>query len=185
MIAVVVPPAVPLPTILEGPDRGRGVVDPVPIVVVGWVQDETPRYCLPGTATCRGTIVVERVAWAAGEWVAGAFPSAFTARSPSASFSAAIERTHDRGAPVIASREVDRGEPVLSQALLSFDEMRAVDSRAASAIPPDARPTPDQPVWYTRSVGRPSVPQGPRLVAWAVIDRRTGLVLAFGDADGR
>jgi hypothetical protein len=81
---------------------------------------------------------------------------------------------------LLTSRESDRGEVILSEALLTVSLLRDVDSAAAAALAGGS----SNPVWYVRSIGRGAIDRNERPtwpVAWAVLDSRSGLVLATGE----
>jgi hypothetical protein len=162
-----IPPGTPLLETLtppgEAPTAVRGAL---PVVVIG--RFETHVEPCTEAMFCDNRFVVERVAWAAGEWrerVVVRDPSIAARVAPSADV-----------AHVIASREADRSESVLSQAVVSVEVLRTIDPTAAAEVP---APTTGA-VWYVRSVASSGVGDGQRLVSWVVIDDRTGLILASG-----
>jgi hypothetical protein len=168
-----VPVGVALPTMVIWASAVEGAIEPVPVVLVGRFDDALAD-CSADQPRCLPRFVLERVAWVAGEW-----SDAIVVRS--ASVPAGAVPAADRATRVIATREVDRDEPILSRALLTLDDLRLVDPAAAGAIAVEV----DGPVWYVRSVGRPTDPDSPRAVAWAVLDQRTGLILASGTSGSR
>jgi hypothetical protein len=169
-LAVRVPVGVALPTVVIWASAVPGAVEPVPVIAIGRLE-EGADDCAPAAVACAPDLILERVAWFAGEWGEG-----HVVRSATVDVEAVARG--DRATQVIAMREVDRGEPILGRALLSIDDLRLVDAEAAGAI----RVAVEGPVWYVRSVGRPTEPGGPRGVVWAAIDQQTGLVLASGSS---
>lgn len=167
-LAVRVPVGVALPTVVIWASAVQGAVEPVPVIVIGRLEGGR-EGCRPAAVSCAPELILERVAWVSGEW-----SETIVVRSGDVPVEAMARA--ERAARVIATREVDRDEPILGRALLTFDDLRLVDAEAADAI----RGADDGPVWYVRSVGRPTEPGGPRGVSWAAIDQRTGLVLGSG-----
>jgi hypothetical protein len=167
----VIPPGTPLPLAIA-----TGVAPPWQAyaprasraVVVGRFVEPRAPSCADGIR-CNDTFVVERVAWADGSW-----RERILVRDPA--LPDAPVDVPARQAQVIASREADRGEAILTEAFLGLNLLRRVDRAAADA----AAATTRGPVWYIRSVASARVGSGQRLVAWVVIDDASGFILATG-----
>jgi hypothetical protein len=167
-----IPPGTPLPpgiaTAGGPPWRTYDAPPASRAVVIGrFVEPQAPS-CADGTR-CDDAFVVERVAWADGSW-----RERILVRDPM--LPNAPIGVPARQAQVIASREADRGEAILTQAFLGPNLLRLVDRAAADAAAASTR----GPVWYIRSVASARVGSGQRLVAWVVIDDASGFVLATG-----
>jgi hypothetical protein len=161
------------PWLVSGTDQRIGELTPVAVVVIGRFDDPRARDCQPGRRHCGEEFVLERIAWADGQWIGRPIVRDPVVPAAEQAMSGQIRR-------LLTSRESDRGEVILSEALLSVDLLRAVDPTAAAAI---GGGSPD-PVWYVRSVGRAVADVDERRewrIAWAVLDQETGLVLATGD----
>ena len=168
-VGVRVPIGVPVPTAVIWAAAVAGAIEPIPVVLVGRFDSSDERGCAVGFAPCVPALIVERVAWLAGEWSHDS-----VVRSPVVPAATMSERS--RAARTISARETDRDEPILGRALLTPSDLRLVDPDAAGALAVAV----EGPIWYVRSVARPAVAGGPRGVAWVAIDHRTGLVLAQG-----
>ena len=148
----------------RSPDR-----DPVQIILIGRYGAERAIPCAPGGRRCNQEFVLERIAWANGSFV-----SRTVVRDPALApgdlvDDGLVER-------FIALREADRTEIILSQAVVGLRLLQAIDPVAAAVLPLDA----EGPFWYQRSMARPGVGDGERLVSWVVIDDATGFILAVG-----
>jgi hypothetical protein len=165
-------PGTPLPERLSTPVRRRGDPErwPLAAVVIGRFGDPRASACLPARPQCGDPFVIERIAWADGQWIDRA-----TVRDPAipadeSAMSASLAR-------VLTSRESDRGEVILSEALLGVDVLRAIDPAAAAAL---GRGTAAR-VWYVRSIGRSAIDRSGNPVwpvSWVVLEVETGLVVA-------
>jgi hypothetical protein len=168
----VIPPGTPLPlAIVTGvapPWQAYDAPRASRAVVIGRFVVPRAPSC-PDGIRCDDTFVVERVAWADGSW-----RERILVRDPA--LPDAPVNVPARQAQVIASREADRGEAILTEAFLGLNLLRRVDRAAADAAAASA----DGPVWYIRSVASARVGSGQRLVAWVVIDDASGLILATG-----
>lgn len=166
-------PGSPVPPELAGRLRSDAPdAMPVAAVVIGRFDEAQARECQPGRRHCGEAFVLERVAWADGQWLARSLVRDPAIPPAAAAMPSGIRR-------LLTSRESDRGEVILSEALLTVAALRRVDPAAAAAL----GGTVQDPVWYVRSIGRRTVHDGRgREVAWAVLDHETGLVLATGDA---
>jgi hypothetical protein len=161
------------PGLVTRPDPRIREITPVAVVVIGRFDDPRARKCHPGLRHCGDEFVLERVAWANGQWIDRPVVRDPTIPAAQTGKSSAITR-------LLTSRESDRGEIILSEALLTVDLLGDVDPAAATALGGGA----GGPVWYVRSVGRAAVDADERRewpVAWAVVDHESGLVLATGD----
>ena len=168
----VIPPGTPLPlaiaTGVAPPWQAYDAPRASRAVVIGRFVEPRAPSC-PDGIRCDDTFVVERVAWADGLW-----RERILVRDPM--LPDAPIGVPARQAQVIASREADRGEAILTQAFLGLNLLRLVDRAAADAAAASTR----GPVWYIRSVASARVGSGQRLVAWVVIDDASGFVLATG-----
>jgi len=143
-------------------------VVPLRVVLIGRLGGLSGS-CEAAFVGCRTELVVERLAWASGEWREGV-----VAADPTLAPEASVIPV--RLGQMIASREADRGEAILAKSILGVGLLRAIDPTAADAIGSDVA----GPVWYLRSVANPRFGDGQRLVAWVVIDHASGLILATG-----
>jgi hypothetical protein len=173
-------PGIPLPGLFDaGPKAAIGPVAPILVVVIGRFDDPRARPCVRPGRHCGEELVAERLAWADGGWVDRILAIHHD-----------VPASRVAGEPVrartIAVREADRGEAILSTAILPLAELASVDPAAAELAGATATTLTgwspadrERPVWYLRSVGRPW-PGEPRQLTWAVIDHASGLVLASG-----
>jgi len=169
-------PGTPLPEGLESL-IGRGT-DPEPwplsSVVIGRFGDPRAGACRPPRIQCGDPFVLERVAWIDGRWMDR--PSVRDPVIPASQAAMSSDLTR-----LLTSRESDRGEVILSEALLTADLLRDVDPAAAAALGDG----PLRRVWYVRSIGRGALDRSERPiwpVTWAVLDDDSGLMLATGDS---
>jgi hypothetical protein len=167
-------PGTPLPDRLASPIRRRGDPEPWPLaaVVIGRFGDPRASACVPARPQCGDPFVLERVAWSDGQWIDRttvldpAIPASESAKSSS------LVR-------LLTSRESDRGEVILSEALLGVNVLRDVDPAAAAALGSVTQTR----IWYVRSIGRSALDRDGRPgwpVTWVILDGETGLVLATG-----
>ena len=168
-----IPPGTPLPpgiaTAGGPPWRTYDAPPASRAVVIGRFVEPRAPSCPAAGRRCDDAFVVERIAWADGLWRERIL--ILDPTLPDAPIGVPA-----RHAQVIASREADRGEAILTEALLGLNLLRLVDRAAADA----AAATTRGPVWYIRSVASARVGSGQRLVAWVVIDDASGFILATG-----
>jgi hypothetical protein len=151
----------------EGEDTGDAPVEPMPAVVIGRFGDPRAERCRPGGRHCGEEFVLERVAWIDGRW-----SDRDLARDPAIGPGAIARGSVTRA---IASREADRGEVILSRAVVRRKLLSFIDPAAARALGANA----GREVWYIRSLGKPPS-STETVVKWAVVGHPTGLVLATG-----
>lgn len=162
------PPGVPLAAMLGLPWSGAGrLLASVPVVIIGRFGSGDP-LCLSAASRCETSFIVERLAWAAGQW-----RERIVVIDPSLPAATSIPL---RLAQEFAAREADRSESILSEAYVRLGVLHVIDPVAAGA----PNPEPAGPVWYLRSAANPRFGDGQRLVSWVVFDDRTGLILATG-----
>jgi hypothetical protein len=145
---------------------------PVPVVIVARVGDPRLPECRPSGRHCGEGLALERLIWADGEWQdrrALLTTPPFEGTDPS---------------PQARRQRIDlavRGAgTVLSEILVPRDALGGVDATADAAVE-DAV---DGSVWYVRFLVRVAGPGGnySRDVGWAVIDDRSGSVVAADPA---
>jgi hypothetical protein len=168
-LEVRVPVGTRLPTAVIFASAVADAERPKAAIVVGRFEATRTNDCEVPRSRCAPALVVERIAWLAGEWIESGVVRSSTIPVDELAGQGPATRT-------IALREVDRGEPILGRALLTLDDLARVDPAAARAIAGSAA----GPIWYIRSVARAAAPGGPRSVTWTVIDHATGLLLAQG-----
>jgi hypothetical protein len=144
-------------------------VRPIPVVVLGRFGDARARSCLPARRHCGEAFVLERLAWANGEWIR---------RSPFRSPDIEGPPMTTRLARLIGQDSLRDGRIVLSEALVPRTDLALIDPAADAAVPNDV----DGPVWYLRTIVR-RAPTGEREgpLRWIVVDDTTGRVLAAAD----
>jgi hypothetical protein len=154
------------------PDPRTGELTPVAVVVIGRFDDPRARDCQPGRRHCGEEFVLERIAWADGQWIDRPIVRDPAVPAEEQAMSGQIRR-------LLTSRESDRGEVFLYEALLTVDLLLKVDPTAAAAI----GGVPPAPVWYVRSVGRAVADVDERRSGGSRgrSRARNGLVLATGD----
>jgi hypothetical protein len=176
-------PGIPMPSVYrldpQAPDEAGPVMRSI---VIGRFASARPPVCPVDGGRCRDEFILERLAWAEGGWI-----DRILVRDPDAP---EVE-VPSRGPRYLAitAREADRMEQILSLAVLQPGRLAEIDPSAAASAAASAALAADRagvsfegPVWYVRSVGRPIVGQDARLT-WAVVDHRSGLILASGTID--
>lgn len=140
---------------------------PAPVVIVGRVRDPRLPECRGSGRHCGESIALERIVWVDGVW---------QQREATLTTAAAEGKpvTRSRREPVEAA--VGPVHAILSEVLVSRDTLGEVDPHAAAAVDRDVTGL----LWYVRHIvgehGRSE--DGPRFVAWAVIDDASGNVIA-------
>ena len=155
------------------PDPRVRELAPVRAVVIGRFGDPRAHPCHPGRRHCGEEFVLERLAWAGGRWM-----TAPLVRDPS------VPTTETAGGVdiprLIAAREADRSEAIMSRALVSVPLLRVVHPDAVATL---AGPVAG-PVWYVRSITRIGGVAREAPVTWVIVDNATGDVLAASPGSG-
>jgi hypothetical protein len=164
-----VPPGTLLPRLDQLTIAGADdALTPIRVVLIGRFDDPRAVSCQPGGRHCGEELVVERLAWAEGRW-----RERVVVRDPG------LPGSQAAGNPlalrVIASREADRGEVILGQAIVRLERLRTIDPDAAAAAEAAAGPV-EGALWYLRTMR--SWPETGIVVGWAVVDDRTGFIFA-------
>jgi hypothetical protein len=144
------------------PDR---VVLPERAIVLGRFADPRLEECQSASTDCASAFAIERVVWVDGSW---------RLRRPLL-YPSAVEPVPSGQVrwPTI-DRAIRRGAIILSETIVSRDDLAAVDPAADAATPRDVGT-----VWYVRALLRARGLDNPvGEVGWAVIDDDTATVLA-------
>lgn len=160
-----------------GGGRRAGTIEPIPVVVVGRFGDSRVPECTSNGRHCGESFVIERVSW-----VAGAYPP-----EPVVTF---VPMTASSMEPDVVRASAAQGfsgpTVVLSQSLLSVEDLVGIDPAAADVVAADlaaAVTASVERLWFVRVLA-PGGPDGPaRTIRWLAIDDTTGAIITTGPSN--